>query len=110
MRSISDRNTARFVVFAYTSKLALANEICLSPIHVNDTTRAALFQSCLMSISPKNTDVRPSSMRKSAAADSYDFIVCGSGSSGSVVAARLVEHPEVRVLLIGAGGSDDVPE
>ncbi|HET9516454.1 MAG TPA: NAD(P)-binding protein, partial [Actinoplanes sp.] len=39
--------------------------------------------------------------------DTFDYIVVGAGSAGCVIARRLVDRDDCRVLVLEAGGSDD---
>ncbi|EKD18245.1 uncharacterized protein L3040_004797 [Drepanopeziza brunnea f. sp. 'multigermtubi'] len=49
-------------------------------------------------------------LKPDATASSYDYIVCGGGTSGSVLAARLAEDPNLSVLVIEAGQHNSLLE
>ena len=40
----------------------------------------------------------------------FDYVVVGAGSAGCVIASRLTEDADVRVVLLEAGNEDSQPE
>ncbi|KAF4594778.1 GMC oxidoreductase [Ophiocordyceps camponoti-floridani] len=54
----------------------------------------------------KQSDCNMASSDSKPSQTTYDFIVCGGGTSGCVVAGRLAENPETTILIIEAGADN----
>ncbi|XP_075156010.1 glucose dehydrogenase [FAD, quinone]-like [Haematobia irritans] len=86
---------------------SLANQCSISSVGNVNAIVTLLLQGLLASqCNISNKDMWPSDYGNQIienGLESYDFVIIGAGSAGSVVASRLSENPQWKVLVIEAG-------
>jgi choline dehydrogenase len=77
------------------------------------TRRRFLQDTALMvgalAVSRRRAGLQPSQVPSGNHSNTFDYVVIGAGSSGCVIANRLSADPQVRVLVVEAGGPDVNP-